>query len=100
MMVTPLDSGCNRSHSGYQGEGRVEQRPSPWDLFRLSHPQDLLARHGSDHVRMLVLDVLLDVADELVVGLAAHGLAARAVDLHRHCSSSRGRTGKTRPRWP
>src|SRR6266480_2552034 len=59
-------------------------RPPSQELFGLGHAQDLLARHGSDHVRMLVLDVLLDVADDLVVRLAADRLAARAIDLHRH----------------
>src|SRR5438477_845730 len=56
------------------------------DLLRLRHAEDLLTRHGSDHVRMLVLDVLLDVADQLVVRLAADRLAARAIDLLRHSS--------------
>src|SRR5206468_8392611 len=33
---------------------------------------------------MLLLDVLLDVGDELILALAAHGLATWAVDLHGH----------------
>src|SRR3954451_15671202 len=55
----------------------------------LGHVQDLLPRHGSDHVRVLVLDVALDVGDELVVTLAADGLAAWAVDFLRHLGSFR-----------
>src|SRR5437763_8548928 len=60
-------------------------RPSP--LLGLGHPQDLLARHRPDHVRMVALDVLLDVRDQLVVALAADGLAARTVDFLSHGSS-------------
>src|SRR6188508_1533386 len=61
-------------------------RPSP--SLGLGHPQDLLAGHRPDHLGMAVLDVLLDVRDQLVVALTAHGLAARAVDFLGHRSSS------------
>src|SRR4051812_37425280 len=55
----------------------------------LGHLQDFLPRHASDHVRVLVLDVALDVGNELVVTLAAEGLAAGAVDFLRHLGSFR-----------
>src|SRR6476619_4232544 len=61
-------------------------RPSP--SLRLGHPQDLLARHRPDLFGVVALDVLLDVRDELVVGLAANGLPAGTVDFLGHGSSS------------
>src|SRR5438067_1500977 len=72
--------------------------------FRLGgffgHPQDLLAGHRPDHVRVVALDVSFDIRDQLVVALAADGLAARAVHLLRHLSSSVREAESTPPRPP
>src|SRR5436305_10131962 len=48
--------------------------PRPRRLVIVRHAQDLLARVLARQIRMIVLDVLLDVGDDLVVGLA--------VDVH------------------
>src|SRR6185437_539319 len=79
------------------GARRMPPRPSR--SLGLGHPQDLVTRHAPDHVGMVFLDVLLDVRDQLVIGLAAQGLAARAVDFLGHRSSwSRSRESYAPPR--
>jgi hypothetical protein len=54
------------------------------ELLGLRHPEDLLAVHRPDQVGMVLMDVLLDVRDQLVVRLASHGRAARAIDSSSH----------------
>src|SRR4051812_28160826 len=83
-----------RRGRGGGGKGARRRPPRPSPLLGLGHPQDLVARHRPDHVRMVALDVLLDVRDQLVVGLAADGLTARAVDFLGHRSSS-SRSGRS-----
>src|SRR5579859_5784693 len=52
-------------------------------LMLVSHREDLLPRVLADHLRMLLLDVLLGLLDQVVVGLAFDDLAAGTVDgLH------------------
>src|SRR6266545_7959343 len=81
---------CSRARAaaitGAGQYGAARRRRSGLRGF-LCHLQDLLAGHGPDHVRMLVLDVRFDVSDELVVAFPAHRLAAWAVDLLGHLRS-------------
>jgi hypothetical protein len=51
-------------------------------LFR--HPEDVIARHLTDHLRMILPNVRLDARHQLVVGLTAHRVATLAVDYFRH----------------
>src|SRR5262249_35293367 len=84
---------CTRKEASFPRGCRVE--PPVLGLAR--HSQDLVSRHRSDHVGVLVLDVRLDVRDELVVGVAADGLSARTVDLLRHGFSSQVARGSYAP---
>ena len=57
----------------------------------VGHPEDLLATHLADQVRMLRPDMLLDLGDELVVALSLDVEPAFAVDdLHGHLAPSNG----------
>jgi DNA-binding SARP family transcriptional activator len=53
-------------------------------LFLLGHPEDVVARELPDHLRMAPLDVGLDLADELAVGLGSHDLSTFTVDDLAH----------------
>ena len=52
----------------------------------LGHPEDVIARHLTDHLRMILSNVRLDARHQLVVGFAAHRMATLAVDYFRHVS--------------
>ena len=53
-------------------------------LGLLGHPENVVPRHLTNHLRVILPNVRLDARDQLIVGLAAHGLATLAVDYFRH----------------
>src|SRR5919199_6282855 len=58
--------------------------PAHERLLLSSHGEEFVARDRSGHVRVLARDVVLRVADELVVVLAADDVPALACDRLRH----------------
>jgi hypothetical protein len=61
-------------------------------LCLLGHPEDVVPRHLTDHLRMILPNVRFNARDQLVDGFAAHRVATLAVDYFRHIppSPSRG----------
>jgi hypothetical protein len=55
-------------------------------LCLLGHPEDVVPRHLTDHLGMILPNVRLNARDQLVVGFAAHRVATLAVDYFRHVS--------------
>ena len=72
--------GCPRRILGPCGD--VDESPGQLGLF--GHREDLVPRHLAGHLGMILADMGLDARDQLVVGLAAHGVTAFAVDDLRH----------------
>src|SRR3954452_9888506 len=58
-----------------------------WISVVVSHLEDLFAAHLADHLRMGLADVLLDLADELVLRLGLDVVPAFAMDDLGHHSS-------------
>jgi len=55
-------------------------------LSLLGHPEDVVPRNLTHHLRVILPNVRLDARDQLVVGLAAHRLTTLTVDYFRHAS--------------
>lgn len=85
ILVTLVSTPITRQSAEPEFYQQPWMRP-PGGSARLGHPQNLLPRVLPDQVRVIGLDVLLDVRDELVVGLAFDVRAAGAVD-YRHDAS-------------
>jgi hypothetical protein len=55
-------------------------------LRLLGHPEDVVPRHLTDHLRVILPNVCLNARNQLIVGFTAYGRAALTVDNFRHVS--------------
>jgi hypothetical protein len=87
--LLPLLRGRPRNKKAQRGPSRIlrssrDVYEEPRQLSLLRHPEDVVPRHLTHHLRVILPNVRLHARDQLIVGLAAHRLTAFAVDHFRH----------------